>query len=128
MSILNIKHTDFIVMHTKDFARSVKFYEDMLGLSFSKKYGRIPGGEMETGNVTIQILDASAIGQEFRPAQAIAFKVDDVAEAQKKLEAKGVVFVTSFDSGVCHQAIFHDPDGNPLILHNRYAPDGQEPG
>ena len=25
------------------------------------------------------------------------------------------------DSGFCHQAIFHDPDGNPLILYHRYA-------
>ena len=26
------------------------------------------------------------------------------------------------DSGVCFQAFFADPDGNPLILHHRYAP------
>jgi hypothetical protein len=26
------------------------------------------------------------------------------------------------DSGVCHQAIFEDPDGNTLDLHHRYAP------
>ncbi len=26
------------------------------------------------------------------------------------------------DSGVCHMAIFHDPDGNTLMLHKRYAP------
>ncbi len=26
------------------------------------------------------------------------------------------------DSGVCHQAFFADPDGNPLALHHRYAP------
>jgi hypothetical protein len=26
------------------------------------------------------------------------------------------------DSGVCHQAIFEDPDGNVLDLHHRYAP------
>jgi hypothetical protein len=25
-------------------------------------------------------------------------------------------------SGVCRQAIFVDPDGNPLSLHHRYAP------
>jgi hypothetical protein len=28
----------------------------------------------------------------------------------------------TLDSGVCLQAIFHDPDGNALILHHRYAP------
>jgi len=24
--------------------------------------------------------------------------------------------------GVCHMAFFSDPDGNALMLHNRYAP------
>jgi hypothetical protein len=28
----------------------------------------------------------------------------------------------TWDSGVCHFAAFRDPDGNVLILHNRYAP------
>ena len=36
--------------------------------------------------------------------------------------AAGVNFHTEpFDSGVCHQAIFSDPAGNPLSLHHRYA-------
>jgi hypothetical protein len=26
------------------------------------------------------------------------------------------------DTGVCHMGFFHDPDGNVLILHRRYAP------
>ena len=26
------------------------------------------------------------------------------------------------DSGVCNMAFFADPDGNPFILHHRYAP------
>ena len=28
----------------------------------------------------------------------------------------------TMDSGVCHMAHFADPDGNVLMLHNRYAP------
>ena len=28
----------------------------------------------------------------------------------------------TFDTGVCHMAPFHDPDGNALMLHRRYAP------
>jgi hypothetical protein len=27
-----------------------------------------------------------------------------------------------FDTGVCHMAFFSDPDGNALMLHQRYAP------
>jgi predicted enzyme related to lactoylglutathione lyase len=26
------------------------------------------------------------------------------------------------DTGVCRMAFFHDPDGNSLMLHRRYAP------
>jgi predicted enzyme related to lactoylglutathione lyase len=51
--------------------------------------------------------------------------VPDVEAAQKELEAKGVVFdfeESPFDTGVCHMAIFKDPDGNQLMLHRRYAP------
>ena len=28
----------------------------------------------------------------------------------------------TFDTGVCHMAFFTDPDGNDLMLHNRYKP------
>ena len=49
--------------------------------------------------------------------------VEDVNAARTELEAKGVEFVgDTFDTGVCHMATFVDPDGNQLVLHNRYAP------
>ena len=28
----------------------------------------------------------------------------------------------TLDTGVCHMAFFHDPGGNSLMLHRRYAP------
>jgi len=52
-----------------------------------------------------------------------------VAEARAELESRGVRFEgETMDSGVCFQAYFRDPDGNALILHNRYAPPGVLPG
>jgi hypothetical protein len=45
-----------------------------------------------------------------------------VAATRAALEAQGVTFLDAFDTGVCHQAVFRDPDGNPLLLHHRYAP------
>ena len=52
-----------------------------------------------------------------------ALRVGDVGEARAELEAKGVEFVAeTWDSGVCHFAARHDPDGNTVILHRRYAP------
>jgi len=65
------------------------------------------------------------IGQTFQGPHtaSIALRVPDVEEARKALEAKGVEFAgETFDTGVCHMAHFHDPDGNTLMLHRRYAP------
>ena len=41
----------------------------------------------------------------------------------RQLEEQGIAFAAdTMDSGVCHMAHFTDPDGNALMLHNRYAP------
>jgi predicted enzyme related to lactoylglutathione lyase len=46
-----------------------------------------------------------------------------VEAARSELEAAGVAFVGEIiDTGVCHMAFFHDPDGNAIMLHRRYAP------
>jgi hypothetical protein len=59
----------------------------------------------------------------------IALRVPNVEEARKALIEAGVEVADVIDSGVCHIAGFHDPDGNALILHRRYAPfpDGSLP-
>ena len=47
----------------------------------------------------------------------------DLEQTKAELEAKGVEFTGDIlDTGVCHMAFFHDPDGNALMLHRRYAP------
>jgi predicted enzyme related to lactoylglutathione lyase len=116
--------TDFVTVFVKDYPAAVEFYGTKLGLEHSADYGRIPGGEFETGSLTLQVMDAASIGREFQPStHPIALHVDDVEAARKELESQGVEFVAdTIDSGVCHMAIFEDPDGNSLMLHNRYAP------
>jgi predicted enzyme related to lactoylglutathione lyase len=119
-----ITGVDFATVFVKDYPAAVEFYGQTLGLEHSVDYGKIPGGEFETGNLTLQVLDAAAVGQEFKPnTHPTAFHVEDVAAARADLEAKGIDFLAdTIDSGVCHMAIFNDPDGNTLMLHHRYAP------
>jgi catechol 2,3-dioxygenase-like lactoylglutathione lyase family enzyme len=120
---VKVEGADFAAIFVTDFPRAVEFYAGTLGLEQSQEYGRIPGGEFETGNLTLQILDAAAIGRDGPGGGPIALRVDDVAAAREELEAAGVEFLgETIDSGVCHQAHFKDPDGNVLILHHRYAP------
>ena len=120
----SITGVDFVTVPAKDFEESKRFYGEVLGLPFVKQWGNMPGVEYQAGNLTLAIMEPTAFGQEFHPHRLpIAFQVDDVAAAREQLEAQGVRFVTdTFDSGVCHQAIFLDPAGNSLNLHHRYAP------
>jgi predicted enzyme related to lactoylglutathione lyase len=121
---IEITGVDFATVFVKDYPAAVDFYGGTLGLEHSADYGKIPGGEFETGNLTLQVLDAAAIGREFEPStHPIAFHVEDIEASRAELESKGVAFLAdTMDSGVCHMATFADPDGNVLILHHRYAP------
>jgi len=118
---------DFVSMPTQDLARAVAFYGETLGLQRSVYMPERNFAEFETGTVTLNVLDPEkmGIGSFAANASAIALHVEDVAGARATLEARGVQFGGDiFDTGVCHMAFFADPDGNPLMLHHRYAPRG----
>ncbi len=115
---------DFVPVPTDDFDASFRFYSEVLGLPCIDRYRQMPGAEFQAGNLTLALMQNEAFGQPFSPnSMPIALQVADVAAARARLEAAGVEFRSeTFDSGVCHQAIFVDPAGNPLDLHHRYAP------
>lgn len=119
---------DFVSVPTKDLDAAMDFYGTVLGLPRSSVWQRegqpAMGAEFETGTVTIAVIATDMIGIDFTPNKVpIALRVDDVAAARAELESRGVTFHgDTIDSGVCHQALFQDPDGNSLDLHHRYAP------
>jgi predicted enzyme related to lactoylglutathione lyase len=119
-----IRGTDFVCIPTRDYERAARFYGEVLELPLSKRWGSMPAGEFETGTLTLAVMQTDAFGIEFQANKVpIALRVDDVAAAKAELESRGVTFKGDIiDSGVCHQAIFEDPDGNVLDLHHRYAP------
>jgi predicted enzyme related to lactoylglutathione lyase len=119
-----ISGVDFVSVPTRDLAAAVAFYGETLGLRRSAYREDRHFAEFETGNLTLSVINAEAMGLEHRPSDnAIALHVEDVESARRTLEQKGVAFpADTFDTGVCHMAFFADPDGNALMLHHRYAP------
>jgi catechol 2,3-dioxygenase-like lactoylglutathione lyase family enzyme len=116
-----ISSVDFVGVPTQDPERSRAFYVDTLGLRPD------PKGQFEfwAGETCFAIWEPEKQGMEFAPQKNAhpALHVDDVAAARAELEAKGIEFNGEiFDTGVCHMALFSDPDGNDLMLHHRYAP------
>ena len=119
-----ITGVDFVGLPTHDLTAAVAFYGEVLGLHRSAFRPDRHHAEFETGNLTLNIMNADAMGLEHViNRNPIALHVEDVAAARAELEARGVSFSgETFDTGVCHMAFFTDPDGNALMLHHRYAP------
>jgi predicted enzyme related to lactoylglutathione lyase len=114
---------DFVPIPTHDLEAAMEFYGGTLGLRRSVYRPERHVAEFETGNLTLTVMNAEAMGlRHERSANAIALHVDDVAAVRATLESRGIAFVgDTLDTGVCHMAFFQDPDGNALMLHHRYA-------
>ncbi len=115
-----ITKLDFVAVPTQDPERARTFYVDTLGLR-PDEHSRF---EAWAGDTCFGIWEPEAMGMTFTPQKNAhpALHVEDIEAARAELEANGVVFAgETFDTGVCHMALFTDPDGNDLMLHHRYA-------
>jgi len=118
-----ISKADFVGVPSTDWKRSRAFYVDTLGL----RPDETGDSEFWVGQQCFGIYEPTTFGMEFAPQKTahIAMHVEDIEAARKELEGKGVEFDgETLDTGVCHMAFFHDPDGNALMLHHRYKPYG----
>ena len=82
-----ISGVDFIAVPVKDYEAAAKFYGEVLGLPFGKRWGEMPAGEFETGTVTIALMQVDAFGIDFSPnSTPLEFHVDDYEGAKAELE------------------------------------------
>ena len=120
---MTISKLDFVAIPSQDAERARRFYGETLGL---RPDAHAPT-EFWAGETCLSIWEPARQGFPFAPQKNahLALHVDDIAAARADLEAKGVEFSgETLDTGVCHMALFTDPDGNDLMLHSRYAPAG----
>jgi catechol 2,3-dioxygenase-like lactoylglutathione lyase family enzyme len=116
-----VKGVDFVAVPSQDAERSRAFYVETLGL---RRDHNAPT-DFWVGDTCLGIWEPERFGMPFAPQKNahLALHVDDVEAARGELAAKGVEFFgETLDTGVCHMALFADPDGNDLMLHRRYAP------
>ena len=104
-----------------DAERARSFYRDVLGMR-ADEHGQF---EQWAGSTCFVVWEPERVGMDFvaQTGNPLPLRVEDVHAARAELESKGVSFFgETLDTGVCHMAIFADPDGNQLMLHHRYAP------
>src|SRR5271165_4004588 len=97
---------DFLAVPTHDLEAAAEFYGVTLGLRRSVYLPERNFAEFETGNLTLSVIDAEAMGLGHHPHQhQIALHVDDVEAARAALSERGVSFAgDTLDTGVCLMA------------------------
>jgi catechol 2,3-dioxygenase-like lactoylglutathione lyase family enzyme len=116
---MQVEAVDFVSVPTRDAARAVAWYRDVLGLPVSE----FTPLEVEAPSVTLSFWLPEEQGERFVPNESgIALRVADVHAAVEEVRAAGSEVVGVEDTGVCHMGFVKDPDGNVVILHRRYAP------
>ena len=119
--MIEVEQVDYVSVPTRDSARAVAWYGEVLGLPVSE----FTDAEIETPNVTLSFWNPEEQGETFVPNEnGIALRVADVVAAVEELRGAGAEVIGIQDSGVCHMGFLKDPDGNVLILHRRYKPRG----
>ena len=120
---MEVEKVDFLSIVSQDLERSRRFYLETLGLPLDRDVPGSGGFEVWAGDTCLSVWEPERMGLPFAPnPNDVALRVADVTAARAELESRGVEFVGTDDTGVCHMAFFKDLDGNQLMLHRRYAP------
>jgi methylmalonyl-CoA/ethylmalonyl-CoA epimerase len=115
-----------ILVPIDDVDRAVEFYRDVLGMRFLYRYPGI--AFFDSGGVRLYL--AKPERPEFAGRPTIYYRVDDIADAVRTLEERGVAFtgrphvVHRDDTQELWMAFFRDPDGNNLALMNEVPTSG----
>ncbi len=119
---MNAKKIAFTGIPVTDMKRARAFYEGVLGLQVSGKYGDGVWIEYGVGPDTLAL---GSLGEQWLPSDqgtSAAIEVEDFDEAIQKLKVAVIRFAAEpMETPVCHMAVVQDPDGNKVIIHKLKA-------
>jgi predicted enzyme related to lactoylglutathione lyase len=120
---MKITEIAFSCYPVTDMARSIAFYECVLGLTKTMDHEMEDGSghwvEFDIGAGTLGL--GKTPGWEPSPQGCtIGLEVEDFETAVANVKAAGVtVTMGPLETPVCHMLMISDPDGSPLIIHKR---------
>lgn len=122
---MKVTEIAFSCYPSKDIARSIAFYEGVLGLTKTMDHNTEGGHwvEFDIGAGTLGLgkmngWDPSPMGC------TVALEVEDFDQAVADIKAAEVpITMGPMETPVCHMVMISDPDGSPLIIHKRKSGD-----
>jgi len=120
---MKVRGTDFIVYYVSDLHRAVSFYRDILRLPLTIFKEEWNWAEFDVEPTTLVLFgdyQGAPMKAGERGSVGIALAVENLADAVVELEKQGVSAEYGPDElSTCYLAMIHDPDGNPIFLHER---------
>ena len=117
--VFAIRGMDLSGYMVKDGRRAIAFYKDVLGLEPTRVYPDDRGAEYEfPDGTTFGLWGGGGAVMPFQPSNGILFTVDDVEQAARALEARGVP-VNRIELPNCSMVMITDTEGNLVTLHKR---------
>ena len=119
-----ISEIAFTAYPSDDVAGTRGWYEEHLGLTFAGPYvedGIEKYNEAHVGGGCFSLMASEWVGREAGSAAGVVFEVDDIAATVRALHAKGVAVEDVFETPVCKQTSFADPEGNKVSVHQKNA-------
>lgn len=116
-----ITRLPFFVYPVSNMARAKAFYTDVLGLTEIANWDDqwvefgVAAGDAGPALALSSVMTGAKPGAQ---GGAVALESPDFEGMVTKLKEHGVAFALEpMETSVCHFARFHDPDGNPIVLH-----------
>jgi catechol 2,3-dioxygenase-like lactoylglutathione lyase family enzyme len=109
-----------IHMSVTDVDRAVAFYRDVLGIPFLFQVPGQPMAFFDCDGVRLYLGEPES--EEFRSNPVLYFRVEDIEEAHRALNDRGIEFTDSphvvhrTEDSELRMTAFKDPDGNNLVL------------
>lgn len=122
----SITGVDIFGPATRDAARLIRFYRDVLGMTPTGTGDGASGAEFE-------LADGSTFGV-YQPPRPVAdapgysalFAVGDIGAAVALFRSRGAELSDPFETPVCFLALGKDPDGNEFGIHQRKPAPGAD--